>query len=168
MEKGHWNRKRVYSIRKFAVGACSVMIGTCAVLFGGSVIGESPVFADETQLLTLWNKQRGKSGSGGKRRSNCSRAQGCCKCRSKSSHPIEASKPEKKEEEPVAPKEEKASLKPEETAPKVESQASSQEKPVKEDLKAATNEEVNQMIEDRKVNFNQIGTLNSMRILKKL
>ena len=25
MEKGHWNRKRVYSIRKFAVGACSVM-----------------------------------------------------------------------------------------------------------------------------------------------
>lgn len=69
--------------------------------------------------------------------------------------PIEASKAEKKEDEPVAPKEEKASLKPEETAPKVESQASSQENPVKEDLKAATNEEVNQMIEDRRVNFNQ-------------
>ena len=50
MEKGHWNRKRVYSIRKFAVGACSVMIGTCAVLFGGSVVGESPVFADETPI----------------------------------------------------------------------------------------------------------------------
>ena len=33
MEKGFWNRKRVYSIRKFAVGACSVMIGTCTVLF---------------------------------------------------------------------------------------------------------------------------------------
>ena len=50
MEKGHWNRKRVYSIRKFAVGACSVMIGTCAVLFGGSVVGESTVFADETPI----------------------------------------------------------------------------------------------------------------------
>ncbi|WP_308525970.1 LPXTG-anchored adhesin/beta-galactosidase BgaA [uncultured Streptococcus sp.] len=60
-----------------------------------------------------------------------------------------------KEDEPVTPKEEKASSKPEENDPKVESQASSQEKTVKEDLKAATNEEVNQMIEDRKVNFNQ-------------
>ena len=68
---------------------------------------------------------------------------------------IEASKPEMKEDEPVTPKEEKASSKPEENDPKVESQASSQEKTVKEDLKAATNEEVNQMIEDRKVNFNQ-------------
>ena len=61
MEKGHWNRKRVYSIRKFAVGACSVMIGTCAVLFGGSVVGESPVFADETPIArTVWNNQKRK------------------------------------------------------------------------------------------------------------
>lgn len=74
---------------------------------------------------------------------------------------------EKKEDEAVTPKEEKASSKSEEKAPKIESQASSQEKPLKEDVKAVTNEEVNQMIEDRKVNFNQIGTLNSMRILKK-
>ena len=44
MEKANWNRKRVYSIRKFAVGACSVMIGICVVLFGGSVIGESTSF----------------------------------------------------------------------------------------------------------------------------
>ena len=41
MEKGHWNRKRVYSIRKFAVGACSVNSGTCAVLFAGNITGES-------------------------------------------------------------------------------------------------------------------------------
>ena len=60
MEKGHWNRKRVYSIRKFAVGACSVMIGTCAVLFGGSVVGESPVLRMKLLLLTLWNKQKRK------------------------------------------------------------------------------------------------------------
>ena len=26
------------------------MIGTCAVLFGGSAVGESPVFADETPI----------------------------------------------------------------------------------------------------------------------
>ena len=55
----------------------------------------------------------------------------------------------------MTPKEEKASSKSEEKAPKIESQASSQEKPLKEDVKAVTNEEVNQMIEDRKVNFNQ-------------
>ncbi len=26
MEKGYWNRKGVYSIRKFTVGACSVLV----------------------------------------------------------------------------------------------------------------------------------------------
>ena len=62
---------------------------------------------------------------------------------------------EKKEDEAVTPKEEKVSAKPEAKAPRIESQASSQEKPLKEDVKAVTNEEVNQMIEDRKVNFNQ-------------
>ncbi|WP_220515342.1 sugar-binding domain-containing protein, partial [Streptococcus pneumoniae] len=41
----------------------------------------------------------------------------------------------------------------EEKAPRIESQASSQEKPLKEDAKAVTNEEMNQMIEDRKVDF---------------
>ena len=61
MEKGHWNRKRVYSIRKFAVGACSVMIGTCAVLFGGSVVGESPVFADETPIAHTVEQAKEKS-----------------------------------------------------------------------------------------------------------
>ena len=61
MGKGHWNRKRVYSIRKFAVGACSVMIGTCAVLFGGSVIGESPVFADETPIARTVEQAKDES-----------------------------------------------------------------------------------------------------------
>ena len=156
MEKGHWNRKRVYSIRKFAVGACSVMIGTCAVLFGGSVIGESPVFADETPI-THTVKQAKEESPAVEEKENQAVAEhkDTASVDQSQATPIEASKPEVKEEEPVAPKEEKASLKPEETPPKVESQASSQEKPVKEDLKAATNEEVNQMIEDRKVNFNQ-------------
>ncbi|WP_061586826.1 LPXTG-anchored adhesin/beta-galactosidase BgaA [Streptococcus oralis] len=156
MEKGHWNRKRVYSIRKFAVGACSVMIGTCAVLFGGSVIGESPVFADETPITHTVEQAKEESPAVEEKENQAvAEHKDAASVDQSQAAPIEASKPEVKEEEPVAPKEEKASLKPEETAPKVESQASSQEKPVKEDLKAATNEEVNQMIEDRKVNFNQ-------------
>ena len=156
MENGHWNRKRVYSIRKFAVGACSVMIGTCAVLFGGSVVGESPVFADETPIARTVEQPKEESPAvEEKEDQTVAEHKDAASVDQSQATPIEASKPEKKEEEPVAPKEEKASLKPEETAPKVESQASSQEKPVKEDLKAATNEEVNQMIEDRKVNFNQ-------------
>ena len=156
MEKGHWNRKRVYSIRKFAVGACSVMIGTCAVLFGGGVIGESPVFADETPITHTVEQAKEESPAVEEKENQAvTEHKDAASVDQSQAAPIEASKPEVKEEEPVAPKEEKASLKPEETAPKVESQASSQEKPVKEELKAATNEEVNQMIEDRKVNFNQ-------------
>lgn len=156
MEKGHWNRKRVYSIRKFAVGACSVMIGTCAVLFGGCVIGESPVFADETPITHTVEQAKEESPAVEEKENQAvAEHKDAASVDQSQAAPIEASKPEVKEEEPVAPKEEKASLKPEETAPKVESQASSQEKPVKEELKAATNEEVNQMIEDRKVDFNQ-------------
>ena len=156
MEKGHWNRKRVYSIRKFAVGACSVMIGTCAVLFGGSVIGESPVFADETPITHTVEQAKEESPAVEEKEDQAvAEHKDAASVDQSQAAPIEASKPEVKEDEPVTPKEEKASLKPEETAPKVESQASSQEKPVKEELKAATNEEVNQMIEDRKVNFNQ-------------
>ena len=48
MGKDHWNRKRVYSIRKFTVGTCSVLIGTCSVLFGGNLANISAVSADET------------------------------------------------------------------------------------------------------------------------
>ena len=156
MEKGFWNRKRVYSIRKFAVGACSVMIGTCAVLFGGSVVGESPVFADETPIAHTVEQAKEESPAVEEKEDQAvAEHKDAASVDQSQAAQIEASKPEKKEDEPVAPKEEKASLKPEETAPKVESQASSQEKPIKEDLKAATNEEVNQMIEDRKVNFNQ-------------
>ena len=45
MEKGYWNRKRIYSIRKFTVGACSVLIGTWVVLFGSSLSVGKPVYA---------------------------------------------------------------------------------------------------------------------------
>ena len=50
MEKGYWNRKRVYSIRKFTVGACSVLIGTCSVLFGASLSAGNPVYAEEVAV----------------------------------------------------------------------------------------------------------------------
>jgi len=39
MGKDHWNRKRVYSIRKFSIGVCSIVIATCFLLFGASVAG---------------------------------------------------------------------------------------------------------------------------------
>lgn len=56
MGKDHWNRKRVYSIRKFTVGTCSVVIGTCSVLFGASVAGANPVSADETPIAVATEK----------------------------------------------------------------------------------------------------------------
>ena len=52
MEKGYWNRKRIYSIRKFTVGACSVLIGTCAVLFGSSLSAGNSVYAEEVAVST--------------------------------------------------------------------------------------------------------------------
>lgn len=51
MGKDHWNRKRVYSIRKFSIGVCSIVIGTCFLLFGAGVAGATPVYAEETTVL---------------------------------------------------------------------------------------------------------------------
>ena len=56
MGKDQWNRKRVYSIRKFTVGTCSVVIGTCSVLFGASVASASSVSADETPIAVATEK----------------------------------------------------------------------------------------------------------------
>ena len=53
MGKDHWNRKRVYGIRKFTVGTCSVLIGTCSVLFGANLAGASTVSADETPVAVV-------------------------------------------------------------------------------------------------------------------
>ena len=156
MDKSYWNRKSVYSIRKFSVGTCSVLIGTCAVLFGANLAGTSSVFADETPIAHTVEQPKEDSPAVEKKQDQAVVENNeAVSVDQSQTAPIEGSKPEVKEDEPVTPKEEKASSKPEENDPKVESQASSQEKPVKEELKAATNEEVNQMIEDRKVNFNQ-------------
>ncbi|CJP07303.1 LPXTG-anchored adhesin/beta-galactosidase BgaA [Streptococcus pneumoniae] len=156
MGKGHWNRKRVYSIRKFAVGACSVMIGTCAVLLGGNIAGESVVYADETLITHTAEKPKEEKMIVEEKADKALETKNVVE-RTEQSEPssTEAIASEKKEDEAVTPKEEKVSAKPEEKAPRIESQASNQEKPLKEDAKAVTNEEVNQMIEDRKVDFNQ-------------
>ena len=148
MEKSHWNRKRVYSIRKFAVGACSVMIGTCAVLFAGNIAGESVVNADETPITRTAEKPKEENPIVEEKVDQALETKNVVESTAqKQSSATESISSEKKEDKAVTPKEEKA--------PKIESQASSQEKPLKEDVKAVTNEEVNQMIEDRKVNFNQ-------------
>ena len=56
MGKDHWNRKRVYSIRKFSIGVCSIVIGTYFLLFGASVAGATPVYAEETRVLVAAEK----------------------------------------------------------------------------------------------------------------
>ena len=56
MGKDRWNRKRVYSIRKFSIGVCSIVIGTCFLLIGASVAGASPVYAEETTALVAAEK----------------------------------------------------------------------------------------------------------------
>ena len=60
MGKGHWNRKRVYSIRKFAVGACSVNDWDLCSSIWWKYIGESIVFADETPIPYCGTSKRGK------------------------------------------------------------------------------------------------------------
>ena len=142
MDKSYWNRKSVYSIRKFSVGTCSVLIGTCAVLFGANLAGTSPVFADETPITV--NAEKGLEEAVLEQVADTSQTS-----------TVEETVAKEKKEQGQVIKEAKEISKSVEKDTKVELEASSQEKPIKEEVKAATNEEVNQMIEDRKVNFNQ-------------
>jgi len=142
MDKSYWNRKSVYSIRKFSVGTCSVLIGTCAVLFGANLAGTSSVFADETPITV--NAEKGLEEAVLEQVADTSQTS-----------TVEETVAKEKEEQGQVIKEAKEISKSVEKDTKVELEASSQEKPIKEEVKAATNEEVNQMIEDRKVNFNQ-------------
>jgi len=62
MQKGNWNKKRVYSIRKFSVGACSVLIGSCVLLLGSSFSLASVAHANEnTNELISISKQNDDS-----------------------------------------------------------------------------------------------------------
>lgn len=156
MEKGYWNRKRVYSIRKFTVGACSVLIGTCAVLFGASLSAGNPVYAEEVAVSTSAESVR-EEGKIEEEHSDKAVAT------SESSEAADASpalstqenSSEKKEENSPSPKIEKEFSESVKNEAKETSESSAQEGSEKAKMKSATEEEVNQMIEDRKVNFNQ-------------
>lgn len=156
MEKGYWNRKRIYSIRKFTVGACSVLIGTCAVLFGASLSAGNSVYAEEVAVSTSAESAK-EEGMIEEERSDKAVAT------SESSEAADASpalstqenSSEKKEENSSSPKIEKEFSESVKNEAKETSESSAQEGSEKDKVKSATEEEVSQMIEDRKVNFNQ-------------
>ena len=154
MGKDHWNRKRVYSIRKFTVGTCSVLIGTCSVLFGANLASASTVSADETPVAVATENVEKEAP---KEEAVVSKAsEQPVTTETVTSQAVETNhEVEKKVEAPTteAAPEKKETSAVEKQAPAVTQDQSAQtEKP---ELKPATNDEVKQLIEDRKVEFNQ-------------
>ena len=154
MGKDYWNRKSIYSIRKFTVGTCSVLIGTCSVLFGANLAGVNSVSADETPVAVATEKVEKETPTEEAVDSKASEQpvttetvnSEAVETKHEVEKKVEASTtettPEKKETSDV-----------EKQAPAVTQDQSAQtEKP---ELKPATNDEVKQLIEDRKVEFNQ-------------
>ena len=154
MGKDHWNRKRVYSIRKFTVGTCSVLIGTCDILFGTNLASESTVSADETPVAVVAENMDKETTKEDAVESKASEQP--VTTETVTSEAVETNhEVEKKEEAPTtgATTEKKETSEIEKQAPAVTQDQSAQtEKP---ELKPATNDEVKQLIEDRKVEFNQ-------------
>ena len=154
MGKDHWNRKSVYSIRKFTVGTCSVLIGTCSVLFGASVASATPVSADETPIAVATEKVEKETPKEEAVDSKASEQP--VTTETVNSEAVETNhEVEKKVEAPTTETtpEKKETSDVEKQAPAVTQDQSAQtEKP---ELKPATNDEVKQLIEDRKVEFNQ-------------
>ena len=167
MGKDYWNRKSIYSIRKFTVGTCSVLIGTCSVLFGANLASASTVSADETPVAVATEKveketpvavatekveketpkeeavdSKASEQPVTKETVNSEAVETKHEVEKKVEAPTTETTPEKKETSDV-----------EKQAPAVTQDQSAQtEKP---ELKPATNDEVKQLIEDRKVEFNQ-------------
>ena len=154
MGKDYWNRKSIYSIRKFTVGTCSVLIGTCSVLFGANLVGVNSVSADETPVAVATEKvekETPKEEAVDSKASeqpvttetvNSEAVEAKPEVEKKVDAPTTETSPEKKETSDV-----------EKQAPAVtQNQSAQTEKP---ELKPATNDEVKQLIEDRKVEFNQ-------------
>ena len=154
MGKDHWNRKRVYSIRKFTVGTCSVLIGTCSVLFGANLASASTVSADETPVAVATENVEKEAPKEEAVESKASEQP--VTTETVTSEAVETNhEVEKKVEAPTteATPEKKETSDVEKQAPAVTQDQSAQtEKP---ELKPATNDEVKQLIEDRKVEFNQ-------------
>ena len=154
MGKDYWNRKSIYSIRKFTVGTCSVLIGTCSVLFGANLAGVNSVFADETPVAVATEKVEKETPKEEAVDSKASEKP--VTTETVNSEAVEAKhEVEKKVEAPTTETtpEKKETSDVEKQAPAVTQDQSAQtEKP---ELKPATNDEVKQLIEDRKVEFNQ-------------
>ena len=154
MGKDYWNRKSIYSIRKFTVGTCSVLIGTCSVLFGANLASASTVSADETPVAVATENVEKEAP---KEEAVVSKAsEQPVTTETVTSEAVETNhEVEKKVEAPTteATPEKKETSDVEKKAPAVTQDQSAQtEKP---ELKPATNDEVKQLIEDRKVEFNQ-------------
>ena len=154
MGKDYWNRKSIYSIRKFTVGTCSVLIGTCSVLFGANLAGVNSVSADETPVAVATEKVEKETPKEGAVDSKVSEQP--VTTETVNSEAVETNhEVEKKVEAPTTETtpEKKETSDVEKQAPAVTQDQSAQtEKP---ELKPATNDEVKQLIEDRKVEFNQ-------------
>ena len=154
MGKDYWNRKSIYSIRKFTVGTCSVLIGTCSVLFGANLAGVNSVSADETPVAIATEKVEKETPKEEAVDSKVSEQP--VTTETVNSEAVETKhEVEKKVEAPTTETtpEKKETSDVEKQAPAVTQDQSAQtEKP---ELKPATNDEVKQLIEDRKVEFNQ-------------
>ncbi|WP_368910249.1 LPXTG-anchored adhesin/beta-galactosidase BgaA [Streptococcus sp. oral taxon 061] len=154
MGKDYWNRKSIYSIRKFTVGTCSVLIGTCSVLFGANLAAVNSVSADETPVAVATEKVEKETPKGEAVDSKASEQP--VTTETVNSEAVETKhEVEKKVEAPTTETtpEKKETSDVEKQAPAVTQDQSAQtEKP---ELKPATNDEVKQLIEDRKVEFNQ-------------
>ena len=154
MGKDYWNRKSVYSIRKFTVGTCSVLIGTCSVLLGANLATVNSVSADETPVAVATEKVEKETPKEEAVDSKASEQP--VTTETVTSEAVETNhKVEKKEEIPSteSTSDKKEISASEKQAPAVTQDQSAQtEKP---ELKPATNDEVKQLIEDRKVEFNQ-------------
>ena len=154
MGKDYWNRKSIYSIRKFTVGTCSVLIGTCSILFGANLASASTVSADETPVAVATEKVEKETPKEEAVDSKASEQP--VTTETVNSEAVEAKhEVEKKVEAPTTETspEKKETSDVEKQAPAVtQDQSAKTEKP---ELKPATNDEVKQLIEDRKVEFNQ-------------
>ena len=154
MGKDYWNRKSIYSIRKFTVGTCSVLIGTCSILFGANLASASTVSADETPVAVATEKVEKETPKEEAVDSKASEQP--VTTETVNSEAVETNhEVEKKVEAPTTETtpEKKETSDVEKQAPAVTQDQSAQtEKP---ELKPATNDEVKQLIEDRKVEFNQ-------------
>ena len=147
MGKDHWNRKRVYSIRKFSIGVCSIVIATCFLLFGASVAGASPVYAEETTALVAAEKPVEEK--------PVEEEVTAEPVTSQAAEPVVHSQEENKEESPQLAKAAEEISAASQNGAKENGQEATQETATQPEIKSATKEEVSQMIEDRKVNFNQ-------------